>query len=465
MRTAARLDAGVSLPGEPGYEKATRVFNLSAPARPAAAVTATTPEQVQAAVRYARAARLPVRVHTTGHASAAGRPMDGALLVRPRLRGRVRADAGRRIARIPAGTTWGEVVREVARQGLAVAHGSSALVGAVGYLLGGGVSFYGRTAGLASNAVRAVELVTADGEARRVDAASDPELFWAVRGGGGGLGVVTAVEVGLFPASQVVTGAAFWPAAQAGRLLPAWLAWSRHAPEEATTSLRIIDLPPGPDLPSHLRSGPVVCVDGAVLAATPDDVRTARRQAEDLLGPLRAIAVPIVDTWRPAAPAAVLGAHLDAPDPVPFIGDHMLLDGLGGDAADAFLRVAGEGSGSPLVLAGFRHLGGAFDRPDPAGGALTRVRGPYAYMASGAPIGPVTGTALREHCAKIRDALAPWDTGWTVPSLVESAAQPQRHLTEQEVRGVDRVRTRVDPDGLFRGDVAPNATALAADRR
>ncbi|WP_433136300.1 FAD-binding oxidoreductase [Actinomadura nitritigenes] len=465
MGAAGERSAGVAFPGDPAYEAAVAVFNLSARPRPAAAVTATTVEQVRAAVRYAAEKGIPVRVQTTGHASAAVSPMDGALLVRTRLSGGVEVDAGRRVARVPAGTTWGAVVGAAARHGLAVAHGSSPLVGAVGYLLGGGASFYGRRAGLAVNSVRAVELVTADGEPCRADPASDPGLFWAIRGGGGGFGIVTAVEVALFPAAEVVTGAAFWPAAHAGRLLAAWRRWCADAPEEATTSLRIVALPPDSALPAPLRSGPLVSVDGAFLAPTPNDAAAARRQAEELLGPLRAIARPVMDTWRPTPPAAVLRAHLDAPEPIPFIGDHFLLDALDEDAAHAFLRVNGAGGGSPLVLAGFRHLGGAFGRPDPAGGALTRARGAFAYLGSGAPIGGVDAGALREHCSKVRAALAPWDTGWTVPSLVEDADRPQRHLTADEIRAVDRVRARVDPAALFQGDVAPNATAVVRNPR
>jgi FAD/FMN-containing dehydrogenase len=459
MSTIGRRDIGLAAPGDPAYEAATSVFNLAAPARPAAAVTARTVDQIRSAVRHAAAEGMPVRVHTTGHAAAAARPMDGALLVRPLLEGGVRVDARARVARVPAGTRWGAVVEAAAAHGLTAPHGSSPTVGVVGYLLGGGLSLYGRRVGLAANAVRAVELVTADGRLRRADAREDPQLLWALRGGGGGFGVVTAVEIGLFPAATVITGAAYWPAAHAERLLARWRAWAADAPREVTTSLRIMNLPGSPDLPPELTAGPLLSVDGAVLAAA-GDVAAARRHADDLLGPLRAVAEPVLDTWAPAGPAAVLHAHLDSAEPVPFHGDHMLLDEIGDDGAAEFLRTLGEGSGSPLVVAGLRQLGGAYAEPHPQGGVLDHVRARYAYMGSGAPFGPVTAQDLKAHCAKVRAALRPWDTGRTVPSVVESAEQPQRHLDDDQVRAVDRVRARVDPDGLFRGDVSPNATAL-----
>ncbi|MFD7768117.1 FAD-binding protein [Streptomyces sp. NPDC059787] len=450
-------EAALARPGSPEYERATAAFNLAAPPRPAAAVVARTPGQVRAAVRTAVRAALPVRVHSTGHASGAVRPADGALLIRTELAGGVEIDPVRRTARVPAGTTWGEVVRAAAPYGLAAAHGSAEHVGVVGYLLGGGVSFYGRGTGLAVNTVRAVELVTADGESVRADAGNEPELFWALRGGGGGFGVVTGVEIGLFPVAQVVTGACYWSAAHARPLLDRWRAWSRHAPREATTSLRIMNLPPVPGVPPQLAAGPVLCVDGAVLARRAEDTATAHETAAGLLGPLRDIAEPLLDTWAPTGPAGVLDAHMDPAEPVPFIGDHLLLRELDDAGGEAFLGAVGEGSGSPLAVATLRQLGGAFAEAHPEGGALSQVDAAYAYMGSGPPFGPVTVQALHDHCATVREALAPWDTGSTVPSLVEGYGRPQLHLDRDRAAAVGRVRDRVDPHGVFAGDVAPGA--------
>jgi FAD/FMN-containing dehydrogenase len=449
----------VALPGQAEFEAATAVFNLAAPAEPAAAVTAATVGQVSAAIRHAVAGNLPVRMLTTGHASGAVRPMGGALLIRTRLGGGVEIDVARRRARIPAGTRWGAVVEAASPHGLTAAHGSSASVGVVGYLLGGGMSFYGRKFGLAANSVRAVELVTADGEPRRVDASSDPELFWALRGGGGGFGVVTAVEIDLFPATEVVTGAAYWPAEHAERLLSIWRQWTLDAPRAVTTSLRVMNLPPAPNVPAELATGTTLCVDGAVLCDD-GDPESALRLAEDLLGPLRAVADPVLDTWELTKASAVLRAHMDPDRPMPVLGDHLLLGELGDEGAAKFLEVLGEGSGSPLIAAGLRQLGGAYAEPAAGGGALDHFGARYSYAGSGVPMGGVTAAELRSHCAKVRTALQPWDTGRTAPSFVEDFGQPQGHLDPARVAAVDRVRLRVDPHGRFREDIAPNATAL-----
>ncbi|MFD4660029.1 FAD-binding oxidoreductase [Kitasatospora sp. NPDC058444] len=455
----SETDPVVALPGERAFAAATAVFNLAAPVRPAAAVTVRTAEQVQAALRHAQRAGRWVRVHTTGHASGSARPMDGSLLIRTEPAGPVVVDPVARTARVLAGTRWGEVVEAAAKYGLAAPHGTSPTVGVVGFLLRGGISFYGRRTGLAVNSVRAIELVTPDGEFRRVSATADPELFWALRGGGGGLGVVTAIEIALFPAARVVTGAAFWPAAHGPELLSRWLSWTRDAPEAVTTAFRVMNLPAVPEIPPALTGGPVVCLAGVVLSPTEDGLATAERQAADLLGRFRAVAEPVLDTWETATPPAVVRTHMDPADPVPVVGDHLLLSDLGADGAEAFLRVLGEGSGSPLVNAELRQLGGAIAVPDPDGGALSHLDAAFAFTAGGLAFDPATTAAARAHCAEVRSALTPWDTGRTAPTLVERLEQPQGHLSAADVERVDRVRHRVDPAGWQRHDVPPGASA------
>ncbi|MCY0937602.1 FAD-binding protein [Streptomyces sp. H34-S4] len=461
MTTVNDSPADTARHGDPAYAAATQVFNLFAPVAPAAAVTAHSVDEVRSAIRRAREQGLGVRVHATGHASATARPMGDDLLIRTGLGAGVEIDAERRVARVPAGARWGAVVDAAARYGLAAPHGSSPTVGVVGYLLGGGLSMYARHTGLSVNSLRAVELVTADGELRRVDATEDPELFDALRGGGGGLGVVTAVEVALFPAARVITGAAFWPAADAARLLPVWRAWAETAPDAATTSIRVMNLPKLPEIPAVLTAGPVLCLDGVVLAADEDGLATMRQQAQDLLAPLRALAEPLMDTWQEAGPTAVPETHMDPPEPVPVLGDHMLLGELGDEGIDAFLRVSADHPDSALVVAELRQLGGALGRrPDAGAGALGHLDARYAYSGAGVPGGGATEQEIREHCALVRETLAPWDTGRTAPTFVASLEQPQGHLDAEGVLAVDRVRLRVDPEGVFRGDIAPGSSLL-----
>jgi hypothetical protein len=312
---------------------------------------------------------------------------------------------------------------------------------------------------VAANSVRAIELVTADGQLRRADASCDRELLWALRGGGGGFGVVTSVELALFPAATVVTGAAYWPGAYAERLLSIWRRWTLEAPDEATTTLRVLNLPQVPEIPASLSAGTVVCVDGAVLSPY-GDPSGALRYADDLLRPMRALAEPIFDTWQVAAPPAAAQAHVDPVEPLPIYSDHLLLHEMGDEGAAEFLRVAGLGSGSVLTNAELRQLGGALSAAPPEGGVLGQLDARYAYIGSGVPFGPVSPDAIMERCAVIRAALGPWDTGRTAPTFVGSLEQPQGHLSRTQVQAVDRVRVRVDPSGRFRADIARGSSEL-----
>ncbi|MEY9886998.1 hypothetical protein ABIA31_000624 [Catenulispora sp. MAP5-51] len=449
---------GIAFAGDPAYDEATAVYNLAGPAHPAAAVTATSVADVQAAIGYAAARGQGVRVHTTGHSAAAATPMDGAVLIRPVLGGGVEIDAERRLAHIPAGTSWNEVVHAAAPHGLVAAHGTSGTVGAVGYLLHGGVSLYGRKFGLAANHVRAIELVTAEGRLRRVSLTQDPELFWALRGGGGGLGVVTAVELALFPVAELVTGAAFWSWAHAEAVVEAWYDWTLRAPEEVSTSLRVMNLPDLPMIPPMLKGGPVVCMAGVALGAA---------HAEELLAPLRAIGEPVLDTWQDTGPETVPEVHMDPDEPGTFIGDHFLLSEPGRDGIAAFLRTTGPGSGtgtgsdSPLIVAELRQLGGRMAVPDPSGGALNHFAERFAYMGAGVPELRGTPAEIIGHCDTMRAALAPWDTGRTAPGFVKGLDRPRGHLSEADILAVEGVRARVDPDGLFRGDAMPETCASA----
>ncbi|WP_069170223.1 FAD-binding oxidoreductase [Streptomyces griseus] len=438
--------APLAFPGDPAYDAATHVFNLAGPARPAAALTATGPDDVRAAIRHASAHGRGVRLHTTGHSAGAATPMTGALLIRPLLSGGVEIDPDRRLARIPAGTPWSAVVHAAAPHGLAAPHGTSGTVGAIGYLLHGGVSLYGRTLGLAANHIRSIELITADGDTRRVSAGEDPELFWALRGGGGGFGVVTAVEIELFPVPELVAGAAFWRWEHAEAVVGTWYDWTLHAPQEVSTSLRVMNLPDLPEIPPMLKGGPVVCVAGVALAAAP---------ARDLLDPLRKTGEPVLDTWQDCGPELVPDVHMDPDEPGTFIGDHLLLAEPGREGIAAFLRMTGEGSGSPLIAAELRQLGGRMAVAAPDGGALNRLDARLAYMGAGVPELRGTPQEIVEHCDRVRAALGPWDTGRTAPGFVKGLDRPRGHLSEADVRAVERIRARVDPDGLFRGDAMP----------
>lgn len=431
--------APVVLPDSPHYDTARRAWNLQADQRPAAVCVATCVEQVQAAVGYARAHGLKLAPQTTGHLAQALPDLSDTLLLRLELHaGEVEVDPVARVARVKAGARWGDVVQAVAPHGLAVMHGSSPSVGVIGYLLGGGLSFYGRAHGLAVNHVRAFEVVTPDGTPRRVDHRDGADLFYALRGGSGNFAIVTGVEIGLLPYAEVTGGAIFFTPEYAFAVLRAWRDWTVTAPATMTTTFRVLCLPPLPEVPEPLRAVPTVCVDGVAL--DPAD-------ATDLESRLRYAAHPILGGFGPMPSASVARLHGDPEEPVPAIGDGMLLEELDDLAIELFLRAAGPGS--PLLAAELRHLGGALAAPPADAGARGHLEGNFLLFGVGIPGAPAPAAELDAHLDRYLAAMAPWATGTRFTSLAERRSSLETCVPAPALDRLARIRRAVDPDQLL----------------
>jgi FAD/FMN-containing dehydrogenase len=199
----AGLAGQLVLPGDPDYDRGRQAWNLALDQRPAAVIWPESAADVAAAVGRG----LRIAPQGTGHGAAPLGPLDDIILLRTDRMGGIRIDPRTRIARTEAGVTWLDVVEAAARHGLAALAGSSPDTGVTGYTLGGGISFLGRKFGLAANSVTAIEVVTADGHLVRADHEHQPDLFWALRGGGGSFGIVTALEFRLFPVTEAYAGA------------------------------------------------------------------------------------------------------------------------------------------------------------------------------------------------------------------------------------------------------------------
>jgi hypothetical protein len=437
------LSAKLILPEDEAYDQARQAWNLTADQRPAAVCPATSVEDIQAAIAYARARGLQVATQTTGHMGQALPDLRNAILLRPQLyAGDVQVDPGARVARIPAGARWGDVVEAVAPHGLAVMHGSSPSVGVIGYLLGGGLSFYARAHGLAANHVRAFEVVTPDGARRRVDAAHDADLFWALRGGGGGYAIVTAVELGLLPYPEVTGGAMFFDAKAAWRVLRAWRDWTRSAPEAVTTTFRILRLPDLPEVPEALRMRTTVCIDGVSLDAA-EGTRLEQR--------LRGTATPILGGFGAMPSAGVARLHGDPENPMPGMGDGMLLSKLDDWAIESFLRVTGDGS--PLLAAEIRHLGGALAVPPAGAGARGHLEGSYLLFGAGVAGMPAPAHQLDAYLDRYLAVMQPWATGTRFTSFAERQNTLETCVPEAALPRLREIRAVVDGDGVL---VAPH---------
>ena len=396
-------------------------------------------EDVQSAIAYARENGLTIAAQSTGHLSDTLPSLDRALLLKLALHdGEIIVDPVARTARIKAGARWGDVVQAVAPHGLAVMHGSSPSVGVIGYLLGGGLSFYGRRHGLAVNHVRAFEVVTPDGLVRHVDAEHNRELFYALRGGGGGYAVVTAVEIGLLPYPEVTGGALFFGAEHAGRVLRAWSAWTAYASDEITTTFRLLCLPPVPEVPEPLRGVPTVCVDGVAL-----DPGEAWRLEQRL----RYVATPMLGGFGRMPSAGVVRLHGDPEEPVPAIGDGMLLETLDDWAIETFLKVAG--AGSPLLAAEIRHLGGALAAPPPGAGARGHLEGRFLLFGVGVPGAPAPAAELDAYLDRYLAAMKPWATGTRFMSFAERTSSLTSCVPDSALQRLSRIRAATDSDRLL----------------
>ncbi|UGS38535.1 FAD-binding oxidoreductase [Capillimicrobium parvum] len=431
----------VVTPGDATYDEQRRGWNLAADQRPAAIVTATTAEEVRAAVAYAAEHELTVAVQGTGHRAVAVPSLERSLLLRTELHDSIEIDVAARRARVKAGALWEHVVEAAAPHGLACLHGSSPNVGVVGYLLGGGLSFYARRYGVASNHVTAIELVTAEAELRRVDAERDPDLFWALRGGGGGFGVVTAIELDLQPIETVYAGIAFYDVHDAPAVLRAWRDWCETAPDAVTTSFRILALPPVPEVPEPVRGRTVAAVDGIALV----DQQTGA----ELLAPLRAAAPPIIDAWTVMPAAAALRVHGDPEPPLPCLSGTSTLGELDDAALDAFLTVTGEGSGSPLLMAELRQLGGAVAQAPAGAGVTGAIPGAFVFYGVGVPATPELAEAIPARADTIVETLRPWSTGRQTLNFVDQDGPATDVHEAAAYARLVRTRRRWDPQRRF----------------
>jgi hypothetical protein len=444
----ARLHGDVVAPGDSSWDESRRAWNLAVDQRPAAVALVETAGDVIDVIAFAREHGLQVAPQGTGHNAPPLGPLDGTILLKTeRMRG-VSIGAAERRARVEAGVLWTEATAAAAKHGLTALAGSSPDVGVVGYSLGGGISWLGRKYGLAANSVTAIELVTADGRYVRADRETEPDLFWALRGGGGSFGVVTALEFRLYPLTEVYGGVLFYPIERAPEVLHTWRAWTKTAPDELTSVGRLLQFPPIPDIPEPLRGNAFVVVE-AVYAG---DAETGA----ELVEPFRDLG-PVLDTVALMPTTELQKVHMDPEHPVPGAGDGMLLPDLTPEALDALLAAAGPGSGSPLFSVEVRHLGGALARESAEHGAVGAFDAGYAVFAVGIAPTPELHAVSERYVASTLRALAPWDAGRSYLNFAESRTGGGKHWAATAYRRLRRIKAQVDPGDVIRSNhpVAP----------
>ena len=442
-RLSTQLEGELVTPGDAGWDAARQAWNLAVDQHPAAVAVVTSPDDIAAAVRFAAEHGLGIATQGTGHGASALESLDDVLLMKTEHMNQVEVDPDAQRARVGAGVIMRDLVDAAQAHGLSGFPGSSPDVGVVGYTLGGGLGWLGRRFGLACGHVRAIELVTADGELRRVDAETDPDLFWALRGGGGNFGVVTAMETTLLPIAEVYAGSLILPAENGREIFHCYREWAEAVPEEVTSIARFLQLPPLDEIPEPLRDRPLVTL-GACYAG--DDGKGA-----ELVAPLRELGEPVMDLFATMPAAQLVTIHMDPEQPVPGLTNHALMRELPEEAVDAFVDAAGPESGSPLLLAELRQAGAAL-APVSDSAALPGLDAGFVLNAVGVAMEPGQAAAINTHLDAVCDAVAPWATGGRYLNFADRRADLDVLYPADTRRRLSAVKERWDPEGLFRAN-------------
>jgi len=441
----AGLRGTAHVPGEEGYDDASRAWNLAAHQAPALVVVAGGAADVMAAVRFARDAGIGVGVMATGH--GVGAPCDGGVLINTsKMRG-VRVDPASGTARVEAGALWADVVQEAQPHGLGGLMGSTSHVGVVGYTMGGGFGWLGRKYGFNAASVREADVVTADGELVRVSLVEHPDLFWGLGGGGGNFGIVTSLKFDLYPIGMLYGGNLIYPVEKAPEVLDAYARWSADLPDEMTSGVAFLNVPPLPALPEPLRGKSVIALRGCYCGESPGD-------GEELVRPMREeLGEPIMDTFGMMPYAAMDSISMDPVDPMGVRQHSEMLGDLSPEAIQTLVEVAGAGSGSPLILLELRQLGGALTRNAEHLSTMGKGDSKFIMNGVGAAFTPEMAEGVVAYLVRVTDATRPFQTGDTYVNFMElddaSAERVKAAYAPEDSERLVALKDRYDPHNVF----------------
>jgi FAD/FMN-containing dehydrogenase len=360
-RLAPDLDGEIITPQDPAYDEARTVFAAHVDRRPAFIARVAGAGDIARVIDYARATGSELAVRGGGHSPAGHGVSDGGVVIDLSALRSFALDAAGRTAWAGTGLTAGAFTVAAGEHGLATGFGDTGSVGIGGITLAGGIGFLVRKHGLTIDSLLAAEIVTADGRLRRVDAHSEPELFWALRGGGGNFGVVTRLKYRLHPVDTVLGGLLVLPATP--EVITGFLAQADAAPDELSTIANVMLAPPLPFVPEELHGSPVVMAS-MVYAG---DVEAGRRA----VAPLRALAEPVADLLRPMKYPEM---YPDAQGPRrAAVARTTFARAIGSREATTILERLGESSAT-MAVCEIRVLGGAMARVRPDATAFAHRR-------------------------------------------------------------------------------------------
>lgn len=426
----------LTLPGDDVYEAERQPWNLSVDQRPLAVAHPVDVDDLRALLAVARDSGATVAMQPNGHGASSA--LENAILVRPSAFDRLEIDADARTAVLGAGVRWGAVVEALHGTGFAVPSGTSPVVGAAGYLLGGGHGWLSRSVGLAAQSLRAVWMLRPNGSHERVDDASDPDTMWALRGAGGLVGMVTELEIDLAEAPGLCGGSLQFAATDGPAVLRALRDLVDDAPDGLNAFANSMRMPDVPMVPEAVRGTSFVTVD--VVAMTERDLAVLDR--------VRAAATPQHEQLGPTSQLAIAAASLEPTDPSPSRGLALALDRLDDATIDALFAFHAEPAQQALVGVNLRMLGGALDRPErPAFAALEGARWLAMGLAPPFPGAPAEPGAAS--LAGLDDILRPAASERMVPTFLDGADTLERCGSADRIARLRSIRATADPDGVL----------------
>ncbi len=434
----------VVYPTDSDWDAAHQAFSTLVNQRPEAMVFPADATDVITIVNYAREHGVRIAPQATAHNAGPLGELDETIVVQTSDLTEVSIDPVAHRVRVGSGIKWEKVAPQLSDHGLAGLHGSSPDVGIAGYSLGGGMGWLARKYGLQTNSVTAIELVTADGRFHRVSAGNEPDLFWALRGGNGNFGVVTAIEFAVYPVEELYAGALFFPFERAAEMFHTWRELLPTFPEELMTWANILHFPPLPEVPEPFRGASYAIVMGAYLGE--------EREGRELLSRLRDLG-PEIDTFAMVPPIELGELAMDPPDPLPFVSGHEMLSELPDELMDEFLEIVGpeSGSGTTVTMFQLRHMGGALARKSPGAGARATLPGEVSLFTLGVAPDEEAVQAVKARIDPLVAAAQPHRAG-RYPNFVEEPADASTFFDAATWARLRAMKAAYDPQDLFKGN-------------
>lgn len=443
---AETLEGNVILPGDPGWDDARAAWNLAVDQQPSAIVRPGSVRDLRKVIVTAREAGLGVTVQPRGH--GASDDLAGRILVRTTAFDEVTVNIVARFARVGAGVPWGTLLNRLDGTGLIALAGSNPDVSVAGFLLSGGHSWFSRLKGLAAHSIRAVELVDASGVLRRVTRDSDAELLWALRGAGGLFGVVTTLEIDLYPAPELYGGKILFPAEAAEVVFGAAAEILLDAPPELSLFLGLINLPDAPGVPELLRGRSFTQVDAVFVGPA--------EAGEELLAPLLSIA-PVIANLCGVFAISHLGEVSGEPqDPSVTLDWSRAVSELDPATIALLVEAFHTASYAGLTMLQLRPLGGLIG--DPAvgqDGVVGHLDAAFLLFAAailppGAPQPPASDRHLLFQ--PLDDTVQTVGVPRGVPSMLTSGQDLGHAFAPADLARLVGIKRRLDPENLFRSN-------------